>query len=265
MIVRNVRAPLVELLFYNNIIAVLLMSFIVFRKGYRETMPKGKALLGFPLIGILSVTNTMAFFYAYQNTSVANTILTHYIAPVLVAFLAPFFLNEPLTKKVFLSVVIASAGLWILLGKNPAEIIALLQSPSRDSIGIMSGLLSGVAYAFMLIVLRKFAQNYNPLVLTFLQNLTVAIIIAPFVRGFPVADMYLIAITGIVHSTIAPIIYYKGLSNVTANRAAILGYFEPIGAIIFGMIFFREYPTIGALLGGLLIIYSGYISVTEKK
>jgi drug/metabolite transporter (DMT)-like permease len=66
---------------------------------------------------------------------------------------------------------------------------------------------------------------------------------------------------GIVHSTIAPILYFKGLQHVTANKAAVLGYIEPVGAIIIGIIFLSEHPPSISLIGGALIIFSGYLTL----
>ncbi len=66
---------------------------------------------------------------------------------------------------------------------------------------------------------------------------------------------------GIIHSTIAPILYFRGLQEVTANRAAVLGYLEPVCAIIISMIFLNEMPGINAIIGGMLIIFSGYLTL----
>ena len=66
---------------------------------------------------------------------------------------------------------------------------------------------------------------------------------------------------GIVHSTIAPILYFKGLQLVTANKAAVLGYLEPVCAIIFSMLFLAEVPGTNSILGGMLIIFSGYLTL----
>ena len=68
---------------------------------------------------------------------------------------------------------------------------------------------------------------------------------------------------GIVHSTIAPILYYKGLQSVTANRAAVLGYLEPVCAIIFSVLLLNEIPRFQSVIGGMLIIFSGYLTVRE--
>ena len=56
----------------------------------------------------------------------------------------------------------------------------------------------------------------------------------------------------------------KGFHTVKANEAAILGYSEPVGAIIMAFIFLHELPGTPALLGGLLILFSGYLILRAK-
>ena len=74
---------------------------------------------------------------------------------------------------------------------------------------------------------------------------------------FTAQSLPYILILGIVHSTIAPFLYVQGFHSVKANEAAILGYLEPVGAIILALIFLHEIPGVNALLGGALILYSG--------
>jgi drug/metabolite transporter (DMT)-like permease len=69
---------------------------------------------------------------------------------------------------------------------------------------------------------------------------------------------------GIVHSTIAPILYFKGLQSITAQKAAVLGYFEPVGAILLAVLIFGESPSGMAVIGGILILTSGYIAITKR-
>jgi drug/metabolite transporter (DMT)-like permease len=90
-------------------------------------------------------------------------------------------------------------------------------------------------------------------------------ILLPFVKVFPVDALWSFVLMGVVHSTVAPIVYFKGLSLVEANRTAILGYLEPVGAVVFGMIFLNEYPKAVSLIGGGLIIFSGYITLIQKR
>ncbi len=70
---------------------------------------------------------------------------------------------------------------------------------------------------------------------------------------------------GIVHSTIAPLLYVQGIKSVRAHEAAILGYFEPIGAIILALLFLHEVPRMKELLGGALVLYSGFMIIKNKR
>ena len=70
---------------------------------------------------------------------------------------------------------------------------------------------------------------------------------------------------GIIHSTIAPILYFKGLQFVTANKTAVLGYLEPVSAIVLSMIFLSEIPGRKSIIGGLLIIFSGYLTLRSER
>jgi drug/metabolite transporter (DMT)-like permease len=111
------------------------------------------------------------------------------------------------------------------------------------------------------IYLRLHSHKFTPLVLAFFANITIIILLAPFVREFPVHALWSYLFMGIIHSTIAPILYFKGLQEVTANRAAVLGYLEPVCAIVISMIFLNEVPGIHSIIGGMLIILSGYLTL----
>jgi drug/metabolite transporter (DMT)-like permease len=164
-----------------------------------------------------------------------------------------------------LSIAIASIGLVILLGMEPAEFMRGLGEPGSDAMGIASGLVSGAAYAVLILLVRAFSLNIHPVPMCFIQNITILAILLPFVGVPPAGAVWSFIVMGIAHSTLAPILYFKGMQYVTANRAAILGYIEPVGAIIFGMVFLGEYPKAISLLGGLLILYSGYLALSTNN
>jgi drug/metabolite transporter (DMT)-like permease len=254
------------LIFYSALVSLPLQGAIILWRGYQSDFPRGRELVNTLILGPVLLLNTLLFFYALKNTTIANALLTHYIAPVIVVFLAAVFLNEPLTKKILAAIALSMTGLWVLLGFSPVQlVVTAFQEPGRETLGIMSGLLSGFAYAVLILLVRVFAQHHNPLVLTFIQNLMVFLILIPFIREFPVNAIWSFLIMGVIHSTVAPVLYFKGLSTVRANRAAILGYLEPVSAIIFGMILLGEYPPPVSLAGGVLILYSGYITLKDEK
>jgi drug/metabolite transporter (DMT)-like permease len=244
------------LLFYSLLVSVILQGAIVLQKKYRAEIT-GLNKLSYPFIlGIFLMLNNLFFYYAFQHTTIANTILTHYTAPIFVAFLASVFLGERVTWKLLTAIAVASAGLWILLnGFNVGE---------AHAYGVAAGLASGVSYAIIIVLSRSFSRHFSPVVLSFWANTFIVAMLLPFVRVFPVQAWGSFLVMGIVHSTVAPILYFKGLQTVTANRAAVLGYLEPVSAILFSMLFLNEKPGIYSVFGGVLILFSGYLTVRGK-
>jgi len=241
------------LIFYSLLVSLILQGTIVLQKKYRSEIT-GLSKLFFPFVlGIFLMLNNLSFFYAFRNTTIANAVLTHYTAPIIVAFLASVFLGERVTWRLVTAIAVASAGLWILLnGFNVGE---------AHSYGIAAGLASGVSYAIIIIMSRSFSRHFSPVVLSFWANAFIVLMLLPFVRVFPTQAWGSFLIVGTVHSTVAPILYFKGLQTVTANRAAVLGYFEPVSAILFSMLFLNEKPGIYSVFGGVLILFSGYLTV----
>ena len=266
IVIRFSGVPIHLLILYSSVISGLVTGALLLKKEYRGKLPERKSLLYFLILGPLSLINTFSFFYAYKHTSIANAVLTHYTAPVIVAFLAPIFLKEKLTTRIFIAVVFASAGLWIMLGISARDFFALMIAGDRNTGGILAGLFSGFSYAVLVIIFRVFAQSCHPVVMTFFQNSVIGLILLPF-AGFKteyIPALWAFAAMGIVHSTIAPILYFKGLSMVTANRAAILGYLEPVCAIILGVLFLSEPVSYKTILGGAMILFSGYLTVKSS-
>jgi drug/metabolite transporter (DMT)-like permease len=244
------------LIFYSLIVSLIVQGTILSQKRYRKEMPGVKKMILPAILGVVSLANSLSFLYAFQKTTIANAVLTHYTAPVIVAFFAPFFLKEKITARIFIIIGLASLGLWIMLNGFSLE--------ETQMKGIMAGLLSGMAYAIIIIFLRLHSAKFNPLILAFFTNITVAILLAPFIREFPLHGLWSFPLIGIVYCTIAPILYYKGLQYVSANRAAVLGYLEPVCAIIFSFLLLDERPGIHSLIGGMLIIFSGYLTMRES-
>jgi drug/metabolite transporter (DMT)-like permease len=245
------------LIFYSLLVSVILQGTIALKKKYRSEL-SGLNKLSYPFVlGFFLMLNNLFFYYAFQHTTIANTVLTHYTAPIIVAFLASAFLGERVSWKLLTAIAVASAGLWILLnGFNAGE---------AHAYGIAAGLASGVSYAIIIILSRSFSVRFSPVVLSFWSNTFIVVMLLPFVREFPAQAWGSFLVMGVLHSTVAPILYFKGLQTVTANRAAVLGYLEPVSAILFSMLFLNEKPGIYSVFGGVLILFSGYLTVRGEE
>lgn len=254
-----------SLIFFSSIVSVAIAGSLFLKRDLRRHIPSKNRLLPLLILGPLSLINSYSFFYSYKNTTVANAVLTHYTAPVFVALLAPVFLRERLTLRLAIAVIVSTAGLWIMLNISAKDLMNLILVGDKNTRGIIAGLISGIAYAFIVLTFRVLSQNYHPLVLTFAQNTIIAFILLPFssYNNTIVQGLWAVAVMGIVHSTIAPLLYFRGIRTVTANRAAILGYLEPVCAILLGFVFLDEVISLRTFIGGSMILFSGYLTITN--
>ncbi len=267
--VRKVDLTNVGIVFHSCLIAGILQFIIITSTGQLKSEIKTKSskrdVLFLILVPLSFIANSLFFYYAFRNTTISNAVLTHYTAPVFVALMAPFFLKENIRLSTWAAIALSSIGLWLIL--QGAESESALPLSSNEKMGIIAGALSGLAYAFLIILIRRVASCYSSLFITFIQNSIVALVLLPFILHLNVTMQVLpyLIIMGVVHSTIAPILYVQGFRSVKANEAAILGYCEPVGATILAFFFFHEVPGITALLGGAMILLSGYLILRARK
>jgi drug/metabolite transporter (DMT)-like permease len=133
--------------------------------------------------------------------------------------------------------------------------------------GILAGTASGMAYAFLIILSRKLSRMmmHHKAVITLLW-ITVALT-APAViaseHQLNQGKVLLLITAGLVHSTIAPLLYFSALRMVMAQHAAILGYLEPLAAIPLAIILLGEMPTYLSLGGGFLIMVSAFLVIHD--
>ncbi len=266
--VRKIELPNQCIIFYTSVIAgsiqfILLLSTGLLKKA-KQFDSNTRSILFLVLSPLCFTANAMLFYFAFSNTTIANAVLTHYTAPVFVAILAPLLLKERINKTTWLAIVISSIGLWLILGGKKTGID--ISHGDREHLGIIAGAMSGLAYAFLILIVRKIAPLFSSLFIIFVQNGIVALILLPFVINIHLSLQFIpyLATLGVVHSTIAPLLYVQGFRSVKAHEAAILGYLEPVGAIILALIFLREIPGFQALLGGALILYSGYMILRSR-
>jgi drug/metabolite transporter (DMT)-like permease len=257
VIIRRSGLPVHILIFYACIVSLFFLVPALLPRAGRKRPQQFKEMWLPVVLGAVGLVNTFSYYFALKHTSIANAVLTHYTAPVIVAFLAPAFLKERITKRAVAAIVIASVGLYLMLNG--------FTFGGKDTAGFAAGLVSGFAYAAVIMVGRFLSRDFSPFLLTFVQNVVVAAGLAPFVKEAPFGGLVYYLVVGIALSTVAPVLYYRGLREVPANRAAVLGYLEPVSAILLAIFFLHELPGWYSLFGGALIIFSGYLTISKAN
>ncbi len=220
--------------------------------------PRGVFAVG--AMGVLFLLNQWTFFAAYQRTTMAGAVLTHYIAPVLVAVTAPLVLRERPVPGLPLAVGAAAAGLVLLLPWGRAG------GGDASLLGLALGAASGVFYAGLILVAGAVTLRAHPIPIIAVQHLVVAVLLGPWaLRVTPTAhDAGILLFLGLVHGAGAGLLYLGGIRRTGAQIAALLGYLEPVGAVAWGWVLFGEALAPRGWLGGLLILSSGLWAATRR-
>ena len=264
-LIRWMGLPPVVVLFYTSLSAGFIVPAVLRMRG---DFPHAIfSLHAWPLLAglsLASITNNLSYFYSLGHTTVSNAVFTHYTAPVMVAVLAPFLISERLQRVTLISLPMAVLGMILIVATGGG-----LSLNSAHTAGIVAGVVSGLAYAFVIIFSRKLSQ----LVLhhkAIIVNLWItAAVTAPAALTLDyhmsLRAGILLLVTGLLHSSLAPLLYFSALRRVLAQHAAILGYIEPLVAIPLAFLFLSEKPPLTALFGGLLILFSGYLIIRSKR
>lgn len=190
---------------------------------------------------------TFAFVVATKLTTAANAILLQYTAPVWVALAGAWFLGERTTRLDWVAIVIAFIGMGLFFADG-------LRADSLLGIGV--GLLAGLGYAAMTLLMRK-QKDSSVTESIILGNLIAGAIGLPFMiaaPALPTSGWLPIMALGFVQLGLGYAIYSRAIKHVTALEAVIIPVIEPILNPLWVMLFIGEKPGGLALLGGLLVL-----------
>lgn len=265
LMIRWMALPPVVVLFYTSLIAGFLVPLVLKVRGdFPHNLFESGSWYLFAALSAASLTNNLTYFYALGHTTVSNAVFTHYTAPVIVAVLAPLLIDERLQRVTLISLPAAAAGMAMIVLAGGG-----LSLRSADMPGIIAGTASGVAYAFIIIYSRRLSQLllHHKAIVLLLWTTVIATAPAALATDYSLTPRTaaLLFVTGVLHSTTAPLMYFSALRRVLAQHAAILGYIEPLAAIPLAYLFLSERPPLLSLLGGVLIIVSGYLVVRERS
>lgn len=248
---------------FVSAIALLIMAIVITAaKRWKECFhPVSLWLL--ILGGFLSFINVLTFYKAYAVTTFANAVLTHYLAPIIAALIAPIFLKERLEKATILALALSILGMVLITYKN-------LNFQSLHLMGILLGSTSGMAYGFSIVVSKKLlTERHHPYTVVFYALLGQILLAIPFASfqniSFTAHNLFLLVLQGIINVALPSILILWGYSYLKAQQGAVIAYIEVLASILWGFLFFKEIPGINILLGGALIILGGYTVIRNNS
>ena len=213
------------------------------------------------LIGVTDALNVVFFFAAYQRTSVAIAVLTHYMTPMLVALAAPWALGERWRVRTLVALVVSLAGLVLLLAPWSAE-----RQPG-DFVGAGFGLASAVCYATTVIVSKSLVPVFSASEMVFYHGVLSVLILAGLVPWGACAHISAHGASWLAAGSLLPgatcgLLFVWGLRQVRASHASNLTLFEPLVATLLGSLVLHQPLGATGAAGGALILSGAAVAVT---
>lgn len=251
------------LAFSRAIIALPVVYFFIKRKDQKlYSFIKLKSARPVMLSGMIIGLAWVALFMSFRYTSVANATLAYNMCPIYVLILAPILLKEKLSSKQVLSVVIAFCGLILIVSTS-------INIKEAYLMGIFLGAVSGMFYAIIVLINRKFGSHIPSESATFIQLMMSAVILAPLIAfespmqqwtSLGLQGIIMLLILGIVHTGLAYQMYFSSYKELSATSVALFSYLDPVFSIIFAVVILGEPFGIYQIIGGALILGSTLIS-----
>lgn len=233
--------------------AVLLIIILISRsRTPKEVLLREKWRLLFA--GVCLGANWALLFEAYNLMNVSLATLTYYTAPVLVLVLAPLVLKERQNGLAYLGMAVVIVGMLLVVGTDFGE-------GGVSATGLIVGLGSAVFYA-MLMLVNKQITGVSGLNLTFIEIVIAAVILLPYVfatsGGVPLPTdargIFALLFLCTVNTGVACWLYFSSMNRLPAKAVALMGYFDPVSALIFSAVFLDERLSSVQLAGAILVL-----------
>tara|TARA_B100001142_G_scaffold188719_1_gene187872 strand:+ start:1405 stop:2286 length:882 start_codon:yes stop_codon:yes gene_type:complete len=242
------------------IIASLIFLPILLRKKYLLLLkPIWKHSL------ILAITNNAIPFTLFSLASFESESNMLAILNATTAFntmiIAYFWLNETVTLKQFIGLIMGFIGVVILV--NP-------DSSSTSLISAVLCLMGAACYSFSTVFIQKNSAKTNKLVLIGWSIIFSVFLMIPMTLFYlpstvPSFDAFLSVLwLGGVSTGLAFLGYVRLIEKIGAVKTSTVAYFLPVFGIIWGYIFLEEKITTSIVIGCITILFGVFLATSKK-
>lgn len=242
-----------EIVLTRSLLGCLFLALIFVLKRNKPVFFRyKKELLCIAVSGAAIGFNWMCLFEGYATIGVSLTILACYCGPIFVMLLSPLIFKERLTLFKVACIVVVFCGM-LLINFQSLQL-------GKSLWGIACGIGAMLSYSFIIIFNKKAVHITgieNSLLELFFAFVVVAVFFlckqGPHLVLHP-GDLFPVLVLGIVNTGLAFYLYITPISKLQVQSVAILGYLEPLSAVVFSFVFLHESMAVLQILGAVLIL-----------
>jgi len=218
------------------------------------------------------------YFTGITHLDIGIALVIQYLAPVLVALWARFFVHEPVRRRLWYALALALAGLTLV-----AEVWS--GGGTLDGVGVAAALAGAFAYALYILMAEHSVRGgrdvFSLLAWGFLFAALFWAVVQPwwsFPDGILTSDasllgrlddyelpVWLLIAYIVVLGTVVPFIFMiTALRHIPATRATVVAMIEPVLAGVVAYAWLGEEISAEQLIGGLLVLAAIVLAQTAR-
>ena len=192
--------------------------------------------------------------YHYLSSGIATALV--YTDPIWCAIIGLLFLGDKFSLKQTSSIILATVGVMMMTG-------VFTEDGTFSALGLFWGLMSGLSYALYLIFVPRLNLKRIPsLKLTFYVFFIGMILLAAYnittegrIETVPDTECWInIILLGLIPTALSNICVTMSLRLIDSTSVAILGAFEPLTAMVIGILVLGDPWSLLSLSGAALIL-----------
>lgn len=217
-----------------------------------QVVPRDPVFAG--VRGLLLAGDMILIYYAFSTVSLTDAYILAFLAPIMVAVLAAIFLGERLSMIGYGGIALGFAGVLVVMRPGQGEV----------HLGHFAAIGSALLFAITLLMLRRAKAHENDLALSAAPLAILAVlafIIMMATSGLPspsLTDCGLFLLGGFF-LFLGNILLVRAFRTGAASVVAPFQYSQIIWGAGFGLFVFGAPIELATMLGGLIIIFSGWL------
>ena len=251
--VQKINLPAINIVFFRCLIGAIFLGLYVLlfkRNNFKKSLREIKYII---ICGVFLVLNWVFLFSSFKHTSVSVSISIYYLAPIFIMLYGMLRMREEITKVKIISILIAFFGAILASGINPFLEI------NPNILGVIFAFLAALFYA-ALVVIAKNIKEADPAHIAFIQTF-VGILLLLFFINYKIDALNelryeLIIIIGVVHTAVMYILFFTGIRYSTMGTIAILGFIDPLVAVLLDNIIFETSLSYYQWVGIIFIMFA---------
>lgn len=255
------RLPIVEILFFRQVVMTLLATPVIVRGLPGSLITKRPDL---QVLRVLAATVAMTLgFSAFVHLTLSQATAIGFSKTMFITLLAMIFLKEKVGIRRWMAVIVGFIGVIVMIAPKDGWLAF-----SGFDIWSLAALGGAAAAGFVMVIIRKLTQVDRPITILSYQAVCVGLLMAGPTMYYWVTPTLK---EGLLLCVLGVFSVFAQMSNIRAYKAgeataiSSIDYTRLIYASILGWLFFSEVPEPNTMIGASIIIAASLYTLNRES